>query len=309
MLLAAFGAFCLAVLPQDAPKPDGLALGRSLRDQGRFDDAIEAFSLVLTAGKDVPTRESAHFERADTYFRAARFEEAHQDYEGFLLRFPQTERLATAKRRLMESALELAKAGATGYLGIPTGSGLGIGHLRDALRRYPREEFSSDFAQKLGMFFYERAEYDKASEEFGRVLDQYGDSADAVLALYMLARCAEARFDAIDYDAKPLKEARRHYERFLDESEKLRRLPDPARGWVERLLPAVKERLSGVYVQLLAKRLQVAAYYEWKGLPKSARLTYAATLREDALFRKVLPSFPEMEAVQAARRRMAEIKP
>ena len=131
----------------------------------------------------------------------------------------------------------------------------------------------------------------------------------AVLALYMLARCAEARFDAIDYDAKPLKEARRHYERFLDESERLRRLPDPARGWVERLLPAVKERLGGVYVQLLAKRLQVAAYYEWKGLPKSARLTYAAILKEDVLFHKVLPSLPETDAVRKARQRLAEIKP
>jgi outer membrane protein assembly factor BamD (BamD/ComL family) len=159
------------------------------------------------------------------------------------------------------------------------------------------------------MFFYERAEYDPASEEFARVLDQYGDTADAVLALYMLGRCAEVRFDAIDYDAKVLKDARRHYERFLDESEKMKRLPEPAAGWVDRLLPAVRERLSSVYERLLSKRLQVADYYEWKGLPKSARLTYSAILREEASFRKILPSFPGTAAAAQARRRLAEIKP
>jgi outer membrane protein assembly factor BamD (BamD/ComL family) len=209
----------------------------------------------------------------------------------------------------MESALLLAKHGATGYFGVPTGSGTGVEHLREALRRYPREDFSSDFAQRLGMFFYERSEFDKASEEFARVLDQYGDGPDAVLALYMLGRCAEARFDALDYDSRSLKDARRHYERFLDETEKMKRLPEPAAGWVERLLPAVRERLGSVYERLLSKRLQVADYYEWKGLPKSARLSYAAIVREEASFRKILPSLAETPAVVQARKRLAEIKP
>jgi outer membrane protein assembly factor BamD (BamD/ComL family) len=299
VLLALWGAV------QD-PAADPLAAARAWREQGKAAEALQAFTRLAGSG---PHRELAHLERAATYFQMGRFEEANLDYEGFLLRFPQSERLGDAKRGLMESALQLAKTGATGWFGIPTGAGYGIDRLKEALRRYPREECSSDFSQKLGKFYYDRAEWDLAAEWFGIVLSQYGDGPDAVVALYMLGRCAEQRFDAIDYEARPLVEARRYYERFIDEEERMRRLPDPARGWVDLLLPNVKERLTGIYEKLLAKRLKVADYYEWKGLPKSARLTYAAIVKEDAVFRKVLPAFPQTEALRRSRKRLAEIRP
>jgi outer membrane protein assembly factor BamD (BamD/ComL family) len=298
--------FLLAVQAETPARQ--IARAVELRDAGKPLEALAILDPLAREGPDAAVKEHAHFERAGAYFKAAEFETAHQDYEAFLLRFPQSERLTAAKRMVMVSALELARAGAT-TLGVPTGAGAGIDALRDALKRFPREEFSADFAQKFGMFFWEREEWDRAAEEFSRVLDQYGDAPEAVLALYMLGRCADQRFDALDYDSRPLRDSRRHYERFLDESEKLRRLPEPARSWVDRLLPSVQERLGTVYERLLGKKLKAAAYYEWKGLPKSARPFYVSIVKEDALYRKTLPSLAETEALRSARRRLPEIAP
>ena len=276
-----------------------------LRKSERHEQAIRALGLVLTHVPDPALRESAHYERAETYRLAGRFYEAYHDFEAFIRRYPQSERATPAKKMLMTSALELARTGTTTAL-VFSSSRTGIEYLREALRNYPREDFSSDFVQKLGMFFYERGEYDLAQEEFNRVLEQYGDSPDAALALYMLGRSSEVRFDRVDKDIKPLKDARRHYERFVEEADRMRKLPAPAQGWVDRLLPLVQERLTWVYERMLEKQLLVAEYYDWKGLPKSGRVFYASILKDDASFRKVLPKFPATEAAEKARRRMAE---
>jgi hypothetical protein len=103
------------------------------------------------------------------------------------------------------------------------------------------------------------------------VLELYGDAPEAVLALYMLGRTSERKneklssFDTVDYDVRPLKDARRHYERFLEEADRMRKLPDPAKKWVDGILSTVRERLAAVYEKMLRKQLKVAEYYDWKG--------------------------------------------
>jgi hypothetical protein len=114
-------------------------------------------------------------------------------------------------------------------------------------------------------------------------------------------------FDTVDYDVRPLKDARRHYERFLEEADRMRRLPEPARKWVDGILTTVKERLAAVYERMLRKQLQTAEYYDWKGLPWSAEPFYIAILRDEATFRKVLPSFPVTRSSQRARVRLTEL--
>ena len=213
----------------------------------------------------------------------------------------------------MAAALELARAGKSTFLGLGSTPSTGIDYLHDALRRYPREDFAPDYCQKLGMFFYEREDYDRAAEEFARVLEQYGDAPEAVLALYMLGRTSERKherlssFETVSYDVRPLKDARRHYERFLEEADRMRRLPEPAKKWVDGILPTVRERLGSVYERMLRKQLQTAEYYDWKGLPWSAEPFYVAILRDEASFRKVLPGFPETRSAQRARARLTEL--
>jgi outer membrane protein assembly factor BamD (BamD/ComL family) len=248
-----------------------------------------------------------------TYYRAGGYFEAYHHFEGFILKYPQSERVGQAKRMEMTAALELAKAGKSTFLGLTTTSATGVDYLHDALRRYPREDFAADFCQKLGMFFYEREQYERAAEEFTRVLEQYPEAPETVLALYMVGRTAERRherlstFDTVDYDVRPVKDARRHYERFLEEADRMRRLPDPAKKWVDGILPTVKERLASVYERLLRKQLKTAEYYDWKGLPWSAEPYYVGILQDEASFRKLLPAFPITRAAQRARLRLTEL--
>lgn len=283
------------------------------RDQGKLIVTVRALNLLASRAPEAPIREAAHFERAVTYYKAGGYYEAYHDFEGFILRFPQSERVTTAKRMEMTAALDLARVGKSTWLGLGSTSSTGVDYLHDALRRYPREEFAPDFFQKLGMLFYEKEEYDRAAEEFNRVLESYADSPEAVLALYMLGRTAERRhehmstFDTVDYDVRPLKDARRYYERFLEEADRMRKLPEPAKKWVDGILPTVKERLASVYERMLRKQLKTAEYYDWKGLPWSAEPYYLAILRDEASFRKLLPGFPVTRSAQRARARLTEL--
>lgn len=283
------------------------------RDAGKLVPALQGFHLLASKAQEPAVREAAHFERALTFFKAGGYYEAYHDFEAFILKYPQSERATQAKRMEMAAALELAKAGKSTFLGLATTSTTGVDYLHAALRRYPREDFAPDFLQKLGMFFYDREDYDRAAEEFGRVLEMYGDSPEAVLALYMLGRTSERKFeklssfDTVDYDLRPLKDARRHYERFLEEADRMRKLPDPAKKWVDGILSTVRERLTAVYEKLLRKQLKTAEYYDWKGLPWSAEPYYLSILRDEASFRKVLPSFPVTKAAQRARVRLTEL--
>jgi outer membrane protein assembly factor BamD (BamD/ComL family) len=284
-----------------------LKFAQAEREAGRPGPAVAALTFLATRIPDAAIRETAQFERAQTYYKSGAYYESYHDFEGYILKFPQSERITAAKRMEMTSALDLAKVGKSTWLGLATTSTTGVDYLHDALRRYPHEDFAPDFQQKLGMFFYERAEYDRAAEEFSRVLDQYGDTSEVVLGLYMLGRTAEVRFDAIDYDVKPLKDSRRNYERFLEEADRMRRISDQAKRWVDALVPAVRERLGTVYERMLVKQLMTAEYYDWKGLPWSAEPFYISILRDEATFRKVLPAFPETKPSKKARVRLTEL--
>jgi outer membrane protein assembly factor BamD (BamD/ComL family) len=277
------------------------------REAGRPLTAIAALTVLATRVPDAGIRENAHFERATTYYKTGSYYEAYHDFEAFILKFPQSERATVAKRMEMTAALDLAKTGKSTWLGLGSTSTTGVDYLHDALRRYPHEDFSSDFQQKLGKFFYEKGEFERALEEFGRVLEQYPESPDAVLALYMLGRTSEVRFDTVDYDVKPLKDARRHYERFLEEADRMRRLSTEAKRLVDALIQAVRDRLVVVYERMLVKQLRTAEYYDWKGLPWSAEPFYLSILRDEATFRKVLPGFPETRATRTSRARLAEL--
>lgn len=253
-----------------------------LREAGRFDEALRALSLILQNVPDPALREAAHFERAETYFKAGSPYEAYNDFEQFIPRFPQSDRGTLAKRREMEAALAMAREGhKERVLGIPliSTSRTGVDLLREALRRYPREEFSAEFYQQLGMFFYERADYDSAEVEFLTVIEQYPDSPMVVPALYMLGRCRENRFDGLSYDVKSIRDAKRHYERFVEEADRMRRLPGPARDWVDAYYETVKQRIASINERLAEKEWITGEYYDWKGRPRSAAVYYRAIVR------------------------------
>jgi hypothetical protein len=76
---------------------------------------------------------------------------------------------------------------------------------------------------------------------------------------------------------------------------------------VDALIMAVRERLATVYERMMIKQLRTAEYYDWKSLPWSAEPFYIAILRDEASFRKILPTFPETRASRFARARLNEL--
>ena len=136
----------------------------------------------------------------------------------------------------------------------------------------------------------------------------------------MLGLTSENRFKTVDYDVKPLKDARRYYERFLEEANRMKQLPGNAKDIVGELLDSVRERLTIVYQDLLDKSLRTARYYDWKELPWSAVIYYRSIQKDDATFRRFLsaypdpisaktkPPFPQTEALRRANKRIPEIQ-
>jgi tetratricopeptide (TPR) repeat protein len=273
---------------------------------------VIAFVLAALLQQPSTAGEDALWERARQHVAEGRHHEAYYTYREIVLRYPQSPRALEAKRQEMAEGLELAKAGhKQSTLGLPlfSTSQTGVDLLRESLRRYPREDFASDFTQKLGMFFYKRGEWDLAAAEFQTVLEQYAEAPEAVLALYMLALTAEQRVDSVEKDIKPIREARRLHERFLEEADKMRRLPDPAPRWVDELVPTVRGRLAHLYGLLLQKHLLVAEYYDWRDYPRAAAIYYRTILKDEASFRRVLPDtadYPIHPAVTKARARLSE---
>jgi hypothetical protein len=63
----------------------------------------------------------------------------------------------------------------------------------------------------------------------------------------------------------------------------------------------------GIRAMIKVKQLRTAEYYDWKGRPWSAEPFYLAILKDEASFRKILPSFPDTRPVQRARVRLTEL--
>jgi outer membrane protein assembly factor BamD (BamD/ComL family) len=274
--------------------------GLALRKVGDTRAAVRVFALIVQNVKEAGLSESARFEEAETRFQAGEFFEACRGFEEFVARTPQSDRATAAKRRVMDAALEMAHHGHTeNVLGLPLLSSpkAGVEKLREVLRRYPREDFSAEFYQLLGLFFFGRGELDSAEVEFTTVLEQYPDSPLVVPALYHLGLCRRDRFDDVPYDVKPLKEAKRHFERFIEEADRMRRLSTKAEEWVNRYLPEVRTHLARIHELLAEKELRAAEYYRWKGYPHSAAISY----------REILRTFPATRAAARSRERLLEM--
>ena len=273
--------------------------GLALRQAGDPRAAARVFFLIVQHVREPALSESARYEHAEALFQAGNYYEACGAFEEFVSRYPQSDRATPAKRRVMDSALELVHRGHTeSILGVPliSSSKTGIEKLREALRRYPREEFSAEYYQLLGLFFYDRGDLDAAEVEFTTVLEQYPDSPLKVPALYYLGLSREARFDNVPYDIKVLKDARRHFERFVEEADRMRRLSARAEEWVRRYLPEVRAHIARINETMAEKELRTAEYYDWKGYPRSAGVSYRAILRY----------YPATRVAETVRQRLRE---
>src|SRR5258706_11905293 len=100
-----------------------------LRDAGKYVPAVQALSFLVNRVPEPAIRETAHFERSATFYKAGAYYEAYHDSESFILRFPQSERITASKKLEMSAALALTRVGKSTWFGLSSSSATGIDYL------------------------------------------------------------------------------------------------------------------------------------------------------------------------------------
>src|SRR5688572_17370258 len=268
-----------------------LAYGEKLHADKKYDEAAEAMAVLTDAPIDAAIRESGLLVRARALSAGGRHSEAHLEYDRFVRIFPDSARGPVAREELMRTDLAWAREGEMqSVLGIPVykSSRAAIRALQDTLIRFSREECTDDYYLRLAALYLEQGEKHLAEDELSFILENYPMSDSAPRALLLRARLRLNRFDAIDYDLKPLIDAKRDYEKFAGDY--LRHAEDPARLRQLGLDPErlrsmegqVREGLRFVNSKQAEKELALAKFYIHRDKPKSAKVYLDSILRNYA---------------------------
>lgn len=222
------------------------------------------------------TRDELDFQLCTMTMQDGDYYDAHLQFEQFIYLYPTSKYTQQAKDFLFESAFQLMLSGhpmELDILGIEIPfiktRTKGLTLLRQALSRYPNEEFTPDYYMKLAEYFMNEQEYDQAELEYRTVVELYPNSRHAAKAILGLGRAAHSRFNGSDYDTAPLLEAKRQFQRIVDEYTEHKE--------------AVKEAVSKLDMidELLAKKdFDVAAFYEDRDLTRGARLYYGEVVHQ-----------------------------
>jgi outer membrane protein assembly factor BamD (BamD/ComL family) len=175
-------------------------------------------------------------------------------------------------------------------LGIPVyrSSRTAVRTLKDTLVRFSREECTDDYYLRLAVYFIEQGEMALAEDELSFILENYPMSDSAPRALLLRARLRLNQFDAIDYDLKPLIDAKRDYEKFAGDY--LRHADDPGRLRQLGLNPdrlrsmeaQVREGIRFVNAKQAEKELSLAKFYIFRDKPRSAKVYLDSILKNFA---------------------------
>jgi len=265
-----------------------LALGEKLHADHKFDETAEAMGVLTASPVDAALRERGLLLRARALAAAGRLVEARDEYIRFVQVFPDSARGPAAREELMRTDLARAREGdLQSVLGLPLyrSSRSAVQALKETLLRFSREECTDDYYLRLAVFFVEQGDTLLAEDELTFILENYPMSDSAPRALLLRARLRLNRFDGIDYDLKPLIDAKRDYEKFAGDF--LRHAEDPARlrqlGLDPERLKAmeaqVREGLRFVNSKQAEKELALANFYLFRDRPRSAKVYLDSILK------------------------------
>lgn len=265
-----------------------LAFGEKLYAERKFEAAAESMAVLADAPVDTGLRERGLLLRARSLAATASYADAHFEYDRFLRLFSDSPRAPAAREELMRTDLGWAQEGELQtVLGIPLyrSSRIGVQALKQTLLRFSREESTDDYYLRLAAFHIDQGDLAAAEDELTFILENYAMSDSAPRALLLRARLRLNRFDGIDYDLKPLVDAKRDYEKFAGDY--LRHADDPARlrelGLDPERLRAmeaeVQQGIRFVTAKQAEKELALARFYLHRNRPKSARVYLESVLR------------------------------
>lgn len=238
----------------------------------------------------LPADADTAFQAADLAYRKGEYDIAYRKFETYVARHPDHPRIHEAIAYEFACARKIAEEGyPVSILGMNIGksSAKGVELLKDALGRHPFEESADDYYLWLGNFRFQRGEFPEAVMEYEFLAKNYPRSEWLPTTVFQMGRCSLAQFDSIDYDDKPLRGARRHFQRFVDE------FPG------DQKLETAKRALRAVDQKLAEKELAIARFYLSRGKPDSAA----------RYFKAIVAAYPGVPAAEEARTELARLEP
>ncbi len=203
------------------------------------------------------------FEKANELYKQQNYYEAYHTFSQFIIRFPNDNNVTEAKKYKMESARQLVLKGFPfKVLGMELGRSdtVGIELLRQSIITHPKEEFTESYIVWLGDYFLSKNQIDNAEAEYNRVIKDYKKSPLIPDAIFKTGECYIKRFNGLNYDYAPLKEALLSYERVIKD------YPD------SQVLKYAKERYDHVQNLLAKKEFNLVEFYLSRGKPKAAKI-------------------------------------
>lgn len=205
----------------DASQRDPFILGQTRFRQGRFNEAEALFAhSAETSGKN---RAEALFFQGESLMALKRHEDA-------LLCFDQVLKLNPNLTLLRETLQRKYRIGVDFLLGNATSSFLGLFSYRSPaygvaildrlVRDYPYESFSDVALYNMANYYFRSEQWNEAQPVYERLIESYPASEWVPPAYFQLGKVIYNSIKGHKYDPQPIRQARWHFERFLQQRQK-----------------------------------------------------------------------------------------
>lgn len=268
-------------------EPAFFDLTKKTADSGRHEAAAGMYDILIRNAQDPSIMQESYFGRGRSLIQINNLGDAYSTFQLYLNRFPNTDRDSEAKRQLFEVGRLMVTQGSKKYvIAIPYSSPEdGIRLMKRTLETYPREDFSPQYAFWLAEYLFQHERVDEAQVEYLFIVDQYRDHPVVPAAMLKLGECEMTRYRGIRFDTRALTEADKYYVRVLDEFPK------------SDMAKAAEHRRAYIQEELASKEFEDADYYEGKGFPKSAAVSYNT----------IIARYPKTSYAEKSRSRLKEL--
>ncbi len=245
---------------------------KQLLASGQFEEAMELLGSVRAFDRDPAGVQEALWTESAARRVRGDWQGAFDAMLAFIHRTPESARAARARKELFEIAKEAIEKGESrsflifGY----SSSELGFELMQKALASFPQTDLSPGYAVWLADRLFKEERYNDVEKVCKFITTTYGrDQAETLASGYfLLGEVHLTRFNGLQYDVTPLKDADKQFHRILEEF--------PQTAVVEK----ARTRRAQIEEQLARKQIMAGDFYRSKGRPISAALYYSHVVRE-----------------------------